>query len=88
MALRAALNNQVRNMLIPFCWVSMFHNIKFSHSGASGSNTVDGFHVWPKQMDLQQRAIPPQFNTVLVCGKQENIHGVNGICYPIEPSSG
>ena len=43
---------------------------------------MDAFHVRPAQIDSQRRAIPPRFDTVLVHGKQDNIHGVNGMHHP------
>lgn len=72
------LNNQARNTLIPFRSVSVFHKIKFSRSDTSESDIVDVVHVRPEQMDAQGRAVPSRFDTVLLRGKQDNIHGVNG----------
>jgi hypothetical protein len=72
------LNNQARNTLIPFRWVSVFHKIKFSHSDTNESNIVDAIYVRPEQTDSQGRTIPSRFDTVLVRGKRDNIHGVNG----------
>ena len=72
------LNDQARNALIPFRSVSVFHKVKFSQSGTSKSDIVDAVHVRPEQTDSQGRIIPSRFDTVLVRGKQDNIHGVNG----------
>jgi hypothetical protein len=74
------LNNQARNTLIPFRSVSVFHKVKFSRVGSntSESDIVDVVHVRPEQTDSQGRAVPARFDTVLVRGKQDNIHGVNG----------
>jgi hypothetical protein len=74
------LNNRARNTLIPFHWVSVFHKIKFAHSGTNDSeiNIVDTVWVRPEQTDSQGRIIPSRFDTVLVRGKRDSIHGVNG----------
>ena len=72
------LDNQARNTLIPFHWVSVFHKIKFICSDTNESNVVDAIHVRPGQTDSEGHTIPPHFDTVLVHGKQDNIHRVNG----------
>ena len=84
----ATLNNRARNTLIPFHWVSVFHKIKFACSDTSNSDIIDAVYVRPKQMDSEGCTIPSRFDTVLVRGKQDNIHGVNGkTIIPIEFSS-
>jgi len=87
----ATLNNRARSTLIPFHWVSVLHNVKFACSDTSDSDIVDAIYVRPKQTDSKGCTIPPpapQFDTILVCGKQDNIHGVNGkTIIPIEFSS-
>ncbi|KAN0103742.1 hypothetical protein V8E52_011679, partial [Russula decolorans] len=72
------LNDRARNTLIPFRWVSVFHKVKFSHSDTSESDIVDAVYVRPEQTDPQGRTIPSRFDTILVRGKRDNIHGVNG----------
>jgi hypothetical protein len=72
------LNDRARNTLIPFRWVSVFHKVKFSHSDTSESDIVDAVYVRPEQTDPQGRTIPSCFDTILVRGKRDNIHGVNG----------
>ena len=72
------LNNEATNMLIPFRWVSVYHKVKFACSDTGKSDIVDAVYVRPKQTDPRGRTIPARFDTVLVRGKQDNIHGVNG----------
>jgi hypothetical protein len=77
----ATLNNEARNMLIPFCWVSIYHKIKFTGSDTNVFNIVDAVYVQSKHTDPSGCTIPMWFDTVLVHGKEDNIHRVNGKHY-------
>lgn len=81
------LNNQARNTLIPFRWVSIYHKVKFSDSDTDQSNIVDAIYVRPAQTGSKQRNILQRFDTVLVSGKRDSIHGVHGKYHLIESSS-
>jgi hypothetical protein len=76
-SLSGMLNNQARNTLILFRWVSVYHKVKFSDSNTHQPNIVDAIIVRPEQTSSNQRNILQWFDTVLVRGKQDSIHGVN-----------
>jgi len=50
------------NILIPFCAVPVFHNVKFT----DGTEIADSVHARPEQRDMHGRIIPSRFDTALV----------------------
>jgi hypothetical protein len=75
----ATLRARAADTLLPFRSVSVFHRIKFTSTGRSDdSDIVDGAIVRPEQKDARGRIIPSRFDTVLVRGKHQDIHGNNG----------
>jgi hypothetical protein len=75
----ATLRARAADTLLPFRSVSVFHRIKFTSTGRSDdSDIVDGTIVRPEQKDACGRIVPSRFDTVLVRGKHQDIHGNNG----------
>ncbi len=72
----ATLSALAADTLIPFRSVSVYHRIKFSN--LDNSEIVDAVQVRPEQKDARGRPIPSQFNTVLVRGRSQVMHGSNG----------
>jgi hypothetical protein len=56
------LRRHTTNILIPFCAVPVFHNIKFT----DGTEIADSVHTRPEQRDTRGRIIPARFDTALV----------------------
>ncbi|KAF8876086.1 hypothetical protein BD779DRAFT_1613361 [Infundibulicybe gibba] len=67
---RGQLEDQAYHLLIPFQHVPVWHNIKFLRKDplTGKTTTADIIHVAPARRDLQNRYIPPRFDTVLVNG--------------------
>ncbi|KAH9061973.1 hypothetical protein EDB87DRAFT_391109 [Lactarius vividus] len=76
----AVLRARAADTLLPFQTVPVFHRIKFTSSSSTGnSEIVDSVVVRPEQNDAHGRTIPSQFDTVLVCGRHEDVmHGNHG----------
>ncbi|KAI9448874.1 hypothetical protein BJY52DRAFT_1206479 [Lactarius psammicola] len=72
----ATLSALAADTLIPFRSVPVHHRIKFSN--LDNSEIVDAIQVRPEQKDMRGRAIPSRFDTVLVRGKSQVMHGSNG----------
>ena len=73
------LRTRAADMLIPFQTVSVFHRIKFSSTANSEDlEIVDSVVVRPEQRDSRGRLVPSRFDTVLVCGREDTMHGTNG----------
>jgi len=69
------------NTLLPFSSLSVFHKIKFISKleGSSDSaKVIDTIHVQPEQTDIHGQIIPAQFDTVLVHGQCDTVHGKEG----------
>ena len=75
----AVLRTRAADTLLPFRSIPVFHRIKFTSTGnADDSNIVDSAVVRPEQNDTRGRLVPSRFDTVLVRGKHQDIHGSNG----------
>jgi hypothetical protein len=75
----ATLHAQAADTLLPFRTISVFHRIKFTSTGNSDdSNIMDSAVIRPEQKDTRGRTVPSRFDTVLVRGKHQGIHGNNG----------
>ncbi|KAF8266478.1 hypothetical protein EI94DRAFT_1849530 [Lactarius quietus] len=71
----AALSQLAADTLIPFHSVPVHHKIKFTNSN---NTIVDSIQIQPEQKDARGRSIPSHFDTVLVRGKNDSVHGING----------
>jgi hypothetical protein len=75
----ATLRARAADTLLPFRSVPVFHRIKFTSTGnADNSDIVDSVIIRPEHNDACGRVIPSRFDTVLVRGKHQDIHGNNG----------
>ncbi|KAI9441077.1 hypothetical protein BJY52DRAFT_1080657, partial [Lactarius psammicola] len=75
----ATLHARAADTLLPFHSIPIFHRIKFtSTSNSDNSKIVDSVVIRPEQNDTHGRVIPSQFDTVLVHGRHQTIHGNNG----------
>lgn len=75
----ATLRTRAADTLIPFQSVPVFHRIKFSSTANSeDSEIIDSVVVRPEQRDSRGRLVPSRFDTVLVRGKEDMMHGTNG----------
>ncbi|KAI9457974.1 hypothetical protein BJY52DRAFT_1204447 [Lactarius psammicola] len=72
----ATLRVLAADTLIPFRSVPVYHKIKFQSNGHP--EVVDSVHVRPEQKDSRGRRIPSRFDTVLIRGAQNSVHGNNG----------
>ncbi|KAF8262258.1 hypothetical protein EI94DRAFT_1704907 [Lactarius quietus] len=70
----AALSQLAADTLIPFCSVPVHHKIKFTNSD---NTIVDSIQIRLEQKDAHGRSIPSRFDTVLVRGKNDSVHGIN-----------
>ena len=63
----STLHKKVANMLIPFCKVPVFHNIKFTQIGHSGEFEItNSVHVQPEVVNSCTQITPAKFNTVII----------------------
>ncbi|KAF8265448.1 hypothetical protein EI94DRAFT_1858251 [Lactarius quietus] len=75
----ANLRARASDTLIPFRTVPVYHRIKFiAASSTDNSEIVDCVVIRPEQNDTHGRIVPGRFDTVLVRGTQDVIHGNNG----------
>ncbi|KAH9170751.1 hypothetical protein EDB89DRAFT_1853161, partial [Lactarius sanguifluus] len=74
----ATLRARAADTLLPFCTIPVFHRIKFTTGNSDDSEIVDSVVVRPEQNDTHGRVIPSRFDTVLVRGTRQDIHGNNG----------
>ncbi|KAH8977887.1 hypothetical protein EDB86DRAFT_2816589, partial [Lactarius hatsudake] len=75
----AALRSRAADTLLPFRSVPVFHRIKFtSREKSEDLEIVDSVVIRPEQKDAHGRTIPERFDTVLVCGRQDIMHGNSG----------
>jgi len=72
----ATLSALAADTLIPFRSVSVYHRIKFSN--LDNSEIVDAVQVRPEQKDAHGHPIPSRFDTILVRGRSQVMHGSNG----------
>jgi hypothetical protein len=80
----ATLRAKASDTLIPFRAIPVFHRIKFTSTHNSDkSEILDSAVIRPEQNDTRGRIVPPRFDTVLVRGKQDALHGNNGESYRI-----
>ena len=76
----AVLRTRAADTLIPFQSVPVFHRIKFSSSAKpEGAEIIDSVVVRPEHRDTHGRLVPSRFDTVLVRGQEDRMHGTNGI---------
>ncbi|KAH9049439.1 hypothetical protein EDB84DRAFT_1666988 [Lactarius hengduanensis] len=74
-----ALRSRAADTLLPFRTVPVFHRVKFSSREKSeDSEIVDSVVIRPEQKDAHGRTVPERFDTVLVRGRQDVMHGNNG----------
>ncbi|KAI9454588.1 hypothetical protein BJY52DRAFT_1205245 [Lactarius psammicola] len=75
----AALHTWAADTLLPFQSVPVFNQVKFaSREGSEDSKIVDSVVIRPEQKDTHGRTVPEWFDTVLVHGGQDIMHGNNG----------
>ncbi|KAF8271640.1 hypothetical protein EI94DRAFT_1538505, partial [Lactarius quietus] len=75
----ANLQGQASDTLIPFRTVPMYHRIKFvSPSNTENTEIINSVIVQPEHFDTQGQIVPVRFDTILVRGTQDIIHGNNG----------
>jgi hypothetical protein len=75
----AVLRTRAADTLIPFQTVPVFHQIKFSSTANSeDSEIIDSVVVRPEHRDSRGRLVPSRFDTVLVHGREDVMHGTNG----------
>ncbi|KAH9171753.1 hypothetical protein EDB89DRAFT_2243305 [Lactarius sanguifluus] len=74
----ATLRAWATDTLLPFRTIPVFHRIKFTTRNSDDSEIVDSVIVRPEQSDTHGRVIPSRFDTVLVHGTHQDIHGNNG----------
>lgn len=75
----ATLRTRAADTLLPFRSVPVFHRIKFTSTGnTNDSDIVDSVIIRPEHNDTHGRIVPSRFDTVLVHGKNQDIHGNNG----------
>jgi hypothetical protein len=73
---------QAEDMLIPFCSVSVYHNMKFTTSGPSEDLEIsDMAHAQPEGVDIHVQIISAYFDTVIV--QQDGMlgQGNKGMCH-------
>ena len=78
----SALRQRAVDILIPFCSILVFHNIKFTKSGHSGESEIsDTVHARPETADTHSHVIPARFDSVIV--QQDSLHsqGLKGKPY-------
>ncbi|KAH9043546.1 hypothetical protein EDB83DRAFT_2227861 [Lactarius deliciosus] len=72
----AALRSRAADTLLPFRSVPVFHRVKFtSREKSEDLEIVDSVVIRPEQKDAHGRTIPERFDTVLVRGRQDVMHG-------------
>ncbi|KAI9430371.1 hypothetical protein H4582DRAFT_2063875 [Lactarius indigo] len=75
----AALRSRAADTLLPFRSVPVFHRVKFtSRENSEDFEIVDSVVIRPVQKDAHGRTVPERFDTVLVRGRQDIMHGNNG----------
>ncbi|KAH9168125.1 hypothetical protein EDB89DRAFT_1889949 [Lactarius sanguifluus] len=74
----ATLRARAADTLLPFRTIPVFHRIKFTTGNSDDSEIVDSVVVRPEQNDTHGCVIPSRFDTVLVRGTRQDIHGNNG----------
>ncbi|KAH9015641.1 hypothetical protein EDB84DRAFT_1590195 [Lactarius hengduanensis] len=74
----ATLRARAADTLLPFHTIPVFHRIKFTAGNFDDSEIVDSVVVRPEQNDTHGRVVPSRFDTVLVRGTRQDIHGNNG----------
>src|SRR6266702_113346 len=75
----ATLRARAADTLLPFRSIPVFHRIKFtSTSNSDNSEIVDSVVIRPEQNDTHGSVVPSRFDTVLVRGRHQAIHGNNG----------
>jgi hypothetical protein len=80
-ATKRQLQAHASNTLLPFSSLAVFHKIKFTSKleGSSHSaEVIDAIHVQLEQTDIHGQIIPVRFDTVLVCGQCNTVHGKEG----------
>jgi len=75
----AALRTRAADTLLPFRSVPVFHRVIFaSRENSEDSEIIDSVVIRPEQKDTHGRIVPERFDTVLVRGRQDIMHGNNG----------
>jgi hypothetical protein len=71
------MHKYAEDTLIPFCYVLVFHIIKFTDAkNADETKTIDSVLAWPKRKNRHRQIIPSCFDMVLVQNpSQDTTHG-------------